>query len=120
MTDIHLIAQRLVALLKEKKFLEAQKELYAPEATNIEPEPVSKRSVAGLEAMLLKEKTFLDNIKKWNNFEVSEPLVSKDYFSLRMITDVVLLNDKQVLIDEIIVYQVMDGKIVKEQFFYNP
>jgi hypothetical protein len=119
MKNINEIAHRLVELLKEKKFLETQKELFDEDVVSQEPEEAKSRSVNGLESILLKENNFLKNIKQWKNFEVSEPIISKDFFSIRMFTEVVLLNDREVSIDEIIVYEVRHGKIVKEQFFYK-
>lgn len=119
MMNINEIANRLVELLKEKKFIETQKELFDEHIVNQEPEEAQSRSVSGLESVLLKESNFLKNIKTWKNFEVSEPIISKDFFSIRMFTEVVLVNDREVSIDEIIVYEVRNGKIVKEQFFYE-
>ncbi len=119
MLDVQKIANKLVNLLREKKFLEAQEQLFSINAINQEPEKFKERSVSGLKAMIKKEKQFLSNIKQWNRFEVSDPLVSKNHFSIRMLTDVILINDQNVSIDEIIVYKVVDEKIVKEQFFYT-
>jgi hypothetical protein len=119
MQNINKIANRLVELLKEKKFLETQQELFDEDVISQEPEEVQSRLVNGLESVLLKERNFLKNIKTWKNFEISEPIISKDFFSIRMFSEVVLLNDQEVSIDEIIVYEVRNGKIVKEQFFYK-
>jgi hypothetical protein len=119
MKNIHKIAHRLVELLKEKKFLEAQQELLDQDVISQESEEAQSCSVNGLEAVLFKESNFLKNIKLWKNFEVSEPIISKDFFSIRMFTEVVLVNDREVSIDEIIVYEVSNGKIAKEQFFYK-
>ncbi len=112
-------ANQLVKLLREKKFLEAQEQLFSIDAINQEPEKFKERSVSGLKAMIKKEKQFLSNVKQWNRFEVSEPLVSKNHFSIRMLTNLTLANNQNVCIDEIIVYEVVEGKIVKEQFFYT-
>ncbi|MEW7289480.1 SnoaL-like domain-containing protein [Aquimarina sp. 2304DJ70-9] len=119
MVEVKKIAHTLVNLLRQKKFLEAQEQLFSKDAINQEPEMFKERSVSGLEAMIQKEKQFLSNIKKWNRFEISEPLVSKNHFSVHMITDVTLANNQNVSIDEIIVYEVVDDKIIKEQFFYK-
>ncbi len=119
MLEIKKIADKLVYLLRQKRFLEAQEQLFSKDAINQEPEMFKERSVSGLEAMIQKEKQFLSNIKQWNHFEISEPLVSKNHFSIHMITDVTLVNNQNVSIDEIIVYEVVDEKIVKEQFFYT-
>ncbi|MCK8523276.1 hypothetical protein M0D21_16975 [Aquimarina sp. D1M17] len=112
------IATAVVALLREKKFLEAQKQWFAEDAINQEPEAYQQKSVSGLKAMMQKEKNFLSIIKQWNHFQVSDPLIAKDHFSIHMVTDVTLVNDQRVAIDEIIVYEVNDQKITKEQFFY--
>ncbi len=116
---IKTIAHQLVALLREKRFLEAQEQLFAIDAINQEPELYKERSVFGLKGMMVKEKRFLSNIKKWNHFEVSEPLISKNHFTIHMITDVLLKNEQNVRIDEIIIYEVDNNKIIKEQFFYR-
>ncbi len=116
---IKTIAHQLIALLREKRFLEAQEQLFAIDAINQEPELYKERSVFGLKAMMVKEKRFLSNIKKWNHFEVSEPLISKHHFTIHMITDVLLKNEQNVRIDEIIIYEVDNNKIIKEQFFYR-
>ncbi len=113
------IANQLVKLLREKRFLDAQEQLFAMHAVNQEPEMFKERSVNGLKAMIEKEKRFLSNIKKWTHFEVSEPLISNSHFSIRMFTEIILINNDKVSIDEIIVYEVANGKIIKEQFFYR-
>lgn len=116
---IHTIAHQLVMLLRQKRFLEAQETLFATEAISLEPEFNKEKSVYGLKAMMTKEKTFLDHIQHWNHYEVSEPLISKNHFSIHMITKVTLKNDQDVSIDEIIVYEVGNNKIIKEEFFYK-
>ncbi|GAA4272213.1 SnoaL-like domain-containing protein [Aquimarina gracilis] len=116
---INTIANQLVTLLRQKRFLEAQETLFASEAVSLEPEFNKERSTFGLEAMTTKEKRFLANIKQWNHFEVSDPLISKNHFIIHMITDVILKNNDNIHIDEIIIYEVDNNKIIKEQFFYR-
>ncbi len=112
------LANQLVALLREKKFVEAQQQLFSSDAIAQEPEKFKERSVQGKENIILKEKRFLKGIKEWIHFEVSDPVVSQRHFSIRMYTEVELINNQKVMLDEIIVYEVLDGLIVKEQFFY--
>jgi hypothetical protein len=119
MIDIETIANRLVTLLKQKKFLEAQEELFAADAVSQEPEKLKERSVSGLDAIMQKEKYFLKNIKEWNRFEITEPIISKNHFSVGMITEVEMITGAKISIHEIIVYEVSNGKIIKEQFFFN-
>ncbi|NOS93857.1 MAG: hypothetical protein HOP30_18220 [Cyclobacteriaceae bacterium] len=118
MKDLTDLANQLVALLREKKFVEAQEQLFSPNAIAQEPEKFKERSVQGKENIILKEKRFLRGIKEWIRFEVSDPTVSKHHFSIRMYTEVEFVNNQKVVLDEIIVYEVLDSFIVKEQFFY--
>lgn len=117
--NLSTIASTLVELLRNKQFLTAQRQLFADHVVSLEPEPFSNRSVEGLPALLKKEEQFLGFIKNWNHYSVSDPVLSKDHFSLAMKTEVELLNGDIVSIDEIIVYEVAEGKINKEQFFYR-
>ena len=48
----------------------------------------------------------------------SQPVVGGNHFSLAMGMDVTFKGKGRTQMDEICVYEVKDGKIVKEQFFY--
>jgi hypothetical protein len=112
------IANRLVELTTQKLFLEAQAELFDENAVSLEPENSGRASVIGLEAMQKKEHSFLNAIQQWQKIEVSKPLISNDYFSVKMTVDVILKNGQNIVVNEIIVYQTKNDKIVKELFFY--
>ncbi|WP_445452446.1 SnoaL-like domain-containing protein [Flavobacterium sp. 25HG05S-40] len=117
-TNIKNIANRLVELTRNKLFLQAQSELFSDNAQSIEPENSGRNSVFGLQAMQEKETAFLNNIFKWNSIKVSEPTCTERYFSIKMYVDVILTTGRQVIVDEIIIYEVENNKIIKEQFFY--
>ncbi len=48
----------------------------------------------------------------------SEPVVGGNHFSVAMGMDVTMKGGERMQMDEIAVYEVKDGKIVKEQFFF--
>lgn len=48
----------------------------------------------------------------------SPPVVGGNYFSVAMGMDVTMKGAGRMNMDEICVYEVKNGKIVKEQFFY--
>ncbi|HAA12136.1 MAG TPA: hypothetical protein DCE41_10730 [Cytophagales bacterium] len=112
------ISKRLVALLKKKEFLIAQQELFAPSVISLEPDFHPNPQTAGLTSVLQKEKEFLGAIMHWEAFDVSDPVLSKFHFCIRMYSKIVMQNDQRVEVDELIMYEVQNGKIVKEQFFY--
>lgn len=116
---IEAISKRLVELLRRKEFLQVLEELFSPDAMSIEPDFHPRMKIEGLSNLLRREEEFLKSIKTWHDFEVSDPIVSRDYFSIRMYSRLSMINDQTLDIDELIVYQLSNDKIVKEQFFYE-
>jgi len=113
MTTIE-VAQRLITLCTEGKFIQAQKELYDDMIVNIE---VDGSRLEGLATMQAKEQQFLDNIERINKISFSEPLIAGSYFTVKLTMDIDLKNIGHRAIEEICVYKVKDGKVVFEQFF---
>lgn len=114
------VANRLVELCRTGKNDQAVKELYAPNIVSVEPEGVPNRIVTGLEAIAQKGKIFQAMIENINSSKISDPIVADNIFSCAMMMNV-KRKDIPVPIDmnEICVYTVADGKIVKEEFFYT-
>ncbi len=116
------IAKRLVALCREFKYEEAQKELYADDAVSIEPEglpPGALGNVKGLKAIIEKGHQFNAMVETFHGGTVSDPVVAGNWFALNMVLDVTFKGRPRTKMEEICVYQVRNGKIVKEQFFYD-
>ena len=113
------IAHRLVELVRDKQFLQAQEELFDPKATSDEPDTHPRPKTVGLANILKKEKGFLAQLEKWIQFEVSEPIISKDHFAVRMYTHATMKDGIAVAVDEIVVYEVSGGKIINEKYFYQ-
>lgn len=115
-TTIHTLAQQLVALCREWKFLEAQATLLHEDCLNIEADG---RVVHGREAIMAKEKAFLDNIEIIHLLEISDPVVAEGYFAVQFHSELTVRGIGRRSRNEIIVYEVRDGKIIREQFFYH-
>ena len=115
------IANRLVEVCRLGKYEQTVKELYSPNIVSVEPEGVPNRIVKGLEAIAEKGKNFEARIERVNKSVITDPIVANNIFSCAMLMNV---NMKDVPVpidmDEICVYTVADGKIVKEEFFYTP
>jgi limonene-1,2-epoxide hydrolase len=113
------IATRLTALCKEGKYEQAQRELYSDDAKSIEPaQSPGLQTVEGLDNIIKKGDTFQSMIEEMHGGYVSEPLVGGNHISLAMGMDVSMKGMGRMKMDEVVVYEVKDGKIVKEQFFY--
>ncbi|WP_276502320.1 nuclear transport factor 2 family protein [Terrimonas pollutisoli] len=113
------VAARFNELAKEGKWDQIQNELFADNAKSIEP-PASPglQSVEGLDAIRQKGKQFNEMVEEMHGGYSSEPLVAGNHFSVAMGMDVTMKGMGRTKMDEIALYEVKDGKIVKEQFFY--
>ena len=113
------IAKRLIALCKEAKWEEAQKELYAADVVSIEPfaTPAFEKETRGLNAIIEKGKKFSAMVEAMHSLTVSEPLVAGNSFACTMRMDITMKGQGRMDMAELCVYQVKDGKIVSEQFF---
>ena len=114
------VANKLVAYMRQGQMHQAQMELYADDIVCIEPEggmapPITK----GKEAVLEKGKQFGQMIEERHGGETSDPIVGGDYFSVSMTLDATMKGMGRMLLEEICVYGVKNGKIVFEQFFFN-
>ncbi len=115
------VANRLVALCREGKHQQVVKELYAPNIVSVEPEGMPNRIVQGLEAIVAKGEKFESMLEKVNTSVISDPIVAENFFSCSMLMNVHFKgNPNAIDMDEVCVYTVNNGKIVREEFFYTP
>lgn len=117
--DIKDIAQRLAVLCREGKFEQAQRELYSDHAVSIEPAHTpGPREVQGLDKIIAKGDEFQSTIEAYHGGYVSDPLVAGNHISLGLGMDITVKGQGRTNWEEVCVYEVKDGKIVSEQFFY--
>lgn len=114
------VAKRLVELCRQGKYDDAQNELYSKDAVSIEMEGSQGIGNAkGIEAIREKGRQFNAGVEAVHGGSVGDPIVVGDWFSLTMTMDATMKGRGRVNMQEICVYQVRDGKIVREQFFYD-
>lgn len=115
------IANRFAELAKDGKWDQIQDELYSEDAVSIEPAHAAAtglQSVEGMDAIKQKGKYWNEMIEEMHGDWNSEPIIGGTHFSVAMGMDVSLKGAGRMQMDEIAVYEVKDGKIVKEQFFF--
>jgi ketosteroid isomerase-like protein len=113
------VANRLYELFQENKWLEAQQELFSEDAESIEPkDSPGMQSVKGIDAIRKKGEDFTNMVEEMHGGWVSEPIVAGKYIAVAMGMDCTYKGMGRQKMDEIVLYEVKDGKIVKEQFFY--
>ena len=118
MSKIKHIAERLVALCREQKFVEAYRELYGEEAESIDPQFSLMPPARGLITLIEREKQFLAKATI-HKVEVSEPLIAGNHFAVRIYMDFNIEERGNKVVDELAVYHVKGGKIVRQQFFMD-
>jgi len=118
MSTIQPIAERLVALLREREFIEAYRELFGEEAESIDPLYTIMPAARGLITLVEREKQFQAKAII-HHIEVSEPLISGSYFSIRICIDYTIEDKGRKTLEELAVYHVRTGKIVRQQFFMD-
>ena len=112
------IANRLVALCRTGSYEQALTELYSQDAVSIEPEHTGGQPTKGLDAIKTKLQGFLSRLKEVHGGYVTEPIVGGNFISVGMGMDITLEGPGRINLEEIVVYEVKDGKVVKEQFFF--
>ena len=113
------IAARLRELCQQGKYEEAQNELFADNAVSIEPaHSPGLQSVEGLEAIKQKGHAFQSMVEAIHGGYVTEPAIAGNRFAVGAGLDLTMKGQGRVNMEEICLYEVKDGKIVKEQFFY--
>jgi ketosteroid isomerase-like protein len=94
-------------------------ELYADDCESIEPaHSKGMQSVKGIDAIKQKGEMFNSMIAEMHGGFCTAPLVGGNFFSVGMGMDVTMKEGGRMNMEEICVYEVKDGEIVKEQFFY--
>lgn len=112
------IAKNLVNWCNNGEEARCYQELYSPNIVSIEAQgenPVSK----GMDEVAKKGQWWKDTFEV-HNWKTSEPIVADNWFSVRHDIDTTHKpSGNRQKMSELAVYQVNDGKIVKEQFFHG-
>jgi len=114
------IANRFHALAQKGEWTKIYDELYSREAESVEP-PTAQgalKTVKGMDQIHKKGKEWEATIETFHSGHTSAPLVAGNFFSCTMGFDATFRGQGRQQMEEVAMYEVKDGKIVKEQFFY--
>lgn len=113
------VANRFYELAQQGDWGAIQDELFSSNAESIEPASAPEpRHVAGIDAIKQKGAMFAEMTEEVHGGFTNEPIVAGNHFSVAMGMDVTMKEQGRMKMDEIAVYEVKDGKIIKEQFFF--
>jgi hypothetical protein len=116
------IAARYHELVNQRKFIETQDDLYHKDVVCQESEKAASMGMPiftnGLEAVKAKGVARRSLMETVHSYACSEPIVAGDFFSVTLKQEVTFKGKPTITLEEIGVFHVKDGKIIKEQFFY--
>lgn len=113
------VAEKLIAKCKQGVFLEAIDELYADHVVSREMPGMPNEVSKGIKEVHQKSEDWMSNVQEFHSMDISEPLIAGNHFSLRMSFDVTFKDRGRQQMEEICIYEVKDGKITAEQFYYS-
>ena len=122
MSSTQQIANRLVELCREGKYEQCYDELFAADAQNIEMPAMAEGplgNASGLAAIRAKGQAWMEAVEEMHGGSVREPSVAGNWFTVPMSMDVTMKGQPRMQMDEMCLYPVRDGRIVREQFFYD-
>ena len=113
------VANKLVGLCREGKHMEAIQALYGDDIVSREMPGSPNEVTTGIKDVFAKSENWFENLAEWHGGGLSDPVVAGNHFTTKMTMDATFKDGNRVQMDEIAVYEVKDGKIVNEQFFYS-
>jgi hypothetical protein len=120
-TDTAAVAHELADLCRAGRNLDAIAKFYSPNIVSIEPvgDEQNPAELHGIDAVRGKNEWWYQNYNV-NSVDVKGPFMGDHEFAMFYDFDVTgKATGDRTHMAEMALYQVQDGKIVKEQFFYN-
>lgn len=113
------IAARFEELASQEKWFEIQEEFFADNVRSIDPPDSPYMGFAeGKAAVRKKGEDFVKKIDAFHGAHTTKPIVSGNHFAVGRSMEITVQGFGRIKLDEIMLYEVKDGQIVLEQFFY--
>jgi hypothetical protein len=113
------VAARFDELAQQEKWFEIQDEFFADNVRSVDPPNSPYFGYAeGKAAVREKGKEFVGKIQEVHRVYTSKPLVSGNHFAVGREKDITVQGFGRIQIHQVMLYEVKDGQIVLEQFFY--
>lgn len=122
--DTKQVGEKLVGLCREGKNLEAVDTLYDADIVSVEAigGPEMPAEMRGIDAIRGKNQWWFEN-HEIHDAAVEGPFPHNDRFAVKYHYDVTAkagpMAGQRMAMDEVALYTVKDGKIVREEFFYG-
>ena len=113
------VAARFHQLAQQEKWFEIQDELFSVDVRSVEP-PTAKylQYAEGKAAVRKKAQDWVSRIEAVHRSTTSAPVIGGNFFAVGRGLETTVRGLGRINMDEIMIYEVKDGRIVLEQFFY--
>src|SRR5688572_5649795 len=113
------VSERFHELAQQEKWFEIQDEFFAENVRSIDP-PNSPYfgNAEGKAAVRKKGEDFVKRVTEVHRLYTTAPVVTGNHFVVGREKDMTVQGHGRIQINEIMLYEVKDGQIVLEQFFY--
>jgi SnoaL-like protein len=121
--DTKEVGEKLVSLCSKGKFMDAVDSLYGKDIVSVEAQggPEMPAEMKGIDKIRGKNKWWSEN-HDVHSMKIDGPYPHNDRFAVRFHLEVTpktgAAKGKRINMDEVGIYTVKNGKIVKEEFFY--
>jgi len=113
------VAARFDELAKQEKWFEIQDEFFADNVKSIDPPNSPYFGYAEGKAVVRKKgEDFVKRIEEAHRRYTTEPVIACNHFAVGREVDITVQGYGRIQINEIMLYEVKDGEIISEQFFY--
>ncbi|TDE17116.1 nuclear transport factor 2 family protein [Dyadobacter psychrotolerans] len=113
------VTARFHELAQQEKWFEIQDEFFAENVKSIDPVGSPYFGYAeGKAAVRKKGEDFVSRIEAGYRTYTGEPIVTGNHFAVTREIDISVKPHGRIRINQIMLYEVKDGEIISEQFFY--
>jgi hypothetical protein len=115
----HEVAARFHELAQQEKWFEIQDEFFTENVKSIDPPNSPYFGYAeGKAAVRKKGQDFVKRVNAFHSAHTTAPVVAGNHFVVGRGIDITVEGHGRIQINQIMLYEVRDGQIVLEQFFY--
>ena len=113
------VAARFNELAQQEKWFEIQDEFFADNVRSIDPPDSPYLGYAEGKSLVRKKgEDFVKRIEAVQSAYTTEPIMSGNHFAVGRNIDISVQGFGRIQINQVMLYEVKDGQIVSEQFFY--
>src|SRR5688572_7447896 len=113
------VAARFNELAQQEKWFEIQDEFFADNVKSIDPPNSPYFGYAeGKSSVRKKGEDFVKRIEAVHRAYTTEPIICGNHFAVGREKDITVQGHGRIQINQIMLYEVKEGQIVSEQFFY--